>query len=105
MNIRIRLSSAFFLISCLSITAVVAGESEDARLLASQCAQCHGTNGTGMETLAGESYGELIDELNEMKQKTDLDIMHLQARGYSDAQIDLIADYFSKLPRPAGSGD
>ena len=105
MNTRIRLSSAFFLISCLSISAVVAGESEDARLLASQCAQCHGTNGTGMETLAGKSYGDIYSDMIGMKQKTELDIMHLQARGYSDAQIDLIADYFSQLPRPAGSGD
>jgi cytochrome c553 len=103
---RLRPLSAIFLISCLGITAAIAGEPEDARLLASQCAQCHGTNGAGMETLAGKSYGELVDELIEMKQKTtELDIMHLHARGYSDGQIDLIARYFSELPPPAGSSD
>lgn len=72
------------------------------RLLASQCAQCHGTNGKAvgeMESLAGESYAELLDELREMKADLDpRDIMHRQAAGYTDDQLARIARYFASLP-------
>ena len=69
------------------------------RLLASQCAQCHGTDGisvSGIESLAGES-DEILEEMFEMKRSTRNRVMHLQAKGYSDEQIRQIADYFSSL--------
>lgn len=79
------------------------------RLLASQCAQCHGTDGRAvgdMDSLAGESFQELLEELLEMKNSTDTDdIMHRQARGYSDEQLRSIADYFSRLPGGGGEDD
>lgn len=78
------------------------------RLLASQCAQCHGTNGSGgFEELAGESARELYDELIEMKYRRGTEsIMDLAARAYSDAELRLIADWFASQPRTgdAGSG-
>lgn len=73
------------------------------RLLASQCAQCHGTNGqsrTEIDGLAGESGDEIHEEMTEMKMEFEAgDIMHLQANGYSDEQIRLISEYFASLPR------
>lgn len=75
------------------------------RLLASQCAQCHGTNGNGLgfDELAGESAAELYDELLEMKYRSRIEgIMDRQARGYTDAQLRLIADHLATLP---GSGN
>jgi len=67
------------------------------RLLASNCFQCHGTNGTGgFDRLAGKSSGEIYNELKEMQQKSPPKMMDMHARGYTDAQIRLIADYFSK---------
>lgn len=67
------------------------------RLLASNCFQCHGTNGHGMESLAGESAREISGELFEMKQKpAGAEMMNVHAQGYTTAQINLIADYFSK---------
>ncbi|MBL8251731.1 MAG: hypothetical protein JNK31_08695 [Candidatus Competibacter sp.] len=79
------------------------------RLLASQCAQCHGTNGRAvgdMDSLSGESAQEIYEELLEMKNSTDLnDIMHRQAKGYSDAQIRLIADYYGSMSGGSGGGD
>ncbi len=72
------------------------------RLLASQCAQCHRTDANpnkGFEDLIGEEiYGELV----EMKQKNKLELMHLQAKGYSDEQIRLIDDYFNNLSNKNG---
>ena len=77
------------------------------RLLASQCAQCHGTDGisvSGIESLAGES-GEILEEMSEMKRSTRNRVMHLQAKGYSNAQIREIATYFSALYQGRGSSD
>jgi len=69
------------------------------RLLASQCAQCHGTDGRavgGMDRLAGESMNELWEEMLEMKYSGDMgDIMHRQAKGYTEEQIRLIAQYYA----------
>ena len=81
-------------------TTTLAASREDARLLTAQCAQCHGTNGTGMEHLAGKPYLELLDELLELKYKDEPppELMHMQARGYTDQQLEAIADYLSKLP-------
>jgi sulfide dehydrogenase cytochrome subunit len=70
------------------------------RLLASNCFQCHGTNGSGgFERLAGMSASELIGEMREMSAKNPPDIMDVHARAYTPAQIQAIANYLSKLPR------
>ncbi|MDO9220800.1 MAG: hypothetical protein Q7T90_07200 [Thiobacillus sp.] len=67
------------------------------RLLASNCFQCHGTNGHGMGELAGKSVSDLAGDVNEMALKSPgADMMFAHARGYSAAQVNLIADYFSK---------
>lgn len=70
------------------------------RLLASNCFQCHGTNGNGgFERLAGMSASEIVSEMREMRQATKPEMMDVHAKGYTDAQIQLIANYFSTLPR------
>lgn len=67
------------------------------RLLASNCFQCHGTNGHGMESLAGKSVSSIVEEMNEMRQKpAGASMMYVHARGYTPAQVNLIADYLSK---------
>jgi cytochrome c553 len=93
---------------CLAASPALAQDPDIDRLLASQCAQCHGTNGNAVgdiDSLAGEDFNELVDEMLEMKADDDLDdIMHRQARGYSDEQIRRIAAYFASLP-PADGGE
>jgi sulfide dehydrogenase cytochrome subunit len=70
------------------------------RLLASNCFQCHGTNGSGgFERLAGMSASELIGEMREMSAEKTPEIMDVHARAYTAAQIQAIANYLSKLPR------
>ena len=72
------------------------------RLLASQCAQCHRTDGNpdnGFEDLIGEEiYGDLV----EMKRENKRELMHLQANGYTEEQIILIDDYFDNLSANRG---
>lgn len=67
------------------------------RTLAANCFQCHGTDGYGMESLAGESAAEIVEEMLEMKWDTaNKDIMNVHAQAYTDEEVALIADYFSK---------
>lgn len=66
------------------------------RLLASNCFQCHGTNGSGgVEKLTGESASEIYNELKEMQQKVPPKMMEMHARGFTDAELKLIANYFA----------
>lgn len=71
------------------------------RLLASQCAQCHGTTGAGpgFEEIAGK---DIFRDLIEMKYRPVEGIMDRQARGYTDEQLQLISDYLSTLPGNGG---
>ena len=89
--------------TALALPALVYGQSPPGRLLASNCFQCHGTNGRaidGMERLAGKSAHEIYEELLEMKGKpANSNIMHVHARGYTDAQLRLIADYLARQSR------
>ncbi len=66
------------------------------RVLASNCFQCHGTNGYGYEELAGENASEIISELNEMKAKNpQKNIMNAHAMAYTTEEIKIIANYIS----------
>jgi cytochrome subunit of sulfide dehydrogenase len=70
------------------------------RLLASNCMQCHGTNGMdgGFDQLAGESVDDFIEKMKD--QQSHSSIMGAQARGFSDAELRQIASYFASLPKP-----
>jgi cytochrome c553 len=68
------------------------------RLLASNCFQCHGTNGSGgFDRIQGSS--ELLSELRKFAsgEEDPTGIMAAHAVGYTDQQLQLIADYLSKL--------
>ena len=80
------------------LTAAQAQVAPAGRLLASNCFQCHGTNGVAGELkIAGESASEIISELNEMRaENPGRNIMNVHAQAYTPAEITLIADYFAK---------
>lgn len=74
------------------------------RLLASQCAQCHGTNGhstTSWDSIAGESAGEIIEEMNEYPTSH---IMGAQGIGYTQSEIEDLAAYLSTLSSSESDG-
>jgi sulfide dehydrogenase cytochrome subunit len=68
------------------------------RVLASNCFQCHGTNGYAGELKIGEqSASSIISDLNEMKSKDPrANIMNVHAQAYTKEEIQLIANYISK---------
>ncbi|MBK6472687.1 MAG: cytochrome C [Betaproteobacteria bacterium] len=84
--------------------SVAAQSVNDGRLLASGCFQCHGTSGLkgGFGTLAGMGKEDMLNKLNNDMRSKDArsSIMNPHARGYTSYQLTLIADYFSKLPKP-----
>jgi sulfide dehydrogenase cytochrome subunit len=104
-------------VRCIAVAATVAAfalgvakadDYSDARMLASQCAQCHGTDGVsvgGIDSLAGAEYRDLRDKMFDMNRPGETgDIMKHQAKGYTRAQIELIAWFYSSLPK-AGEDD
>ncbi len=72
-----------------------------ARNLAATCANCHGTNGhavkgSGMDALAGMEKAKILQKLADYKSgDKPASIMHQIAKGYTEAQLDLIAGYFA----------
>lgn len=93
-----RLILAFIALAAAPIAATAqTAVSPPGRLLASNCFQCHATDGRGgFEKLVGKSSGEIYHELVEMRAENKPgDIMTRHALGYTDAQLKLIADYFA----------
>lgn len=64
------------------------------RLLASNCFQCHGTNGTGgFKNISGQTATSIKQYLNKPARS---DIMAAHAQGYTNAQLDLIIAYLQQ---------
>jgi len=91
----------------LACMAQTAGAPPPGRLLASNCFQCHGTNGnavSGFEKLAGMSANKFAKEMRELKTEADkTGIMKVHANGYTDAQLQEIGRYFASQARTAVS--
>lgn len=89
--------------ACLLLASGVALAADPnlGRNLAATCANCHGTNGqalkgSGMDALAGQEKAKILQKLAEFKSgDKPASIMHQISKGYSDAQLDLIATYFA----------
>jgi cytochrome subunit of sulfide dehydrogenase len=71
-----------------------------ARNLAAQCANCHGTNGKSVgevPSLAGQPAAVLLQKMQDYRAgKLPASIMHQLSKGYTDEQVALMADFFSK---------
>lgn len=65
------------------------------------CAACHGTDGKSpgaIPTIDGKSVKEMKDALTGFKNGTrPATVMSRLAKGYTDQEIDALADYFSKI--------
>jgi cytochrome c553 len=89
---------AAFMLGAMLAGGVSAQVVPEGRLLASNCFQCHGTNGKGpgFDKLAGKSASELYKELLEFRSgKEGKGIMAAHVMGYSDAQLRALSTYLS----------
>ncbi len=92
-----------FLISIALAATALAGSAhaqvgETGRLLASNCFQCHGTNGQGpgFDTIAGKPASEIYQELKDFQSgKEGAGIMAKHAMGYTDAQLQSLAAWLA----------
>ncbi len=96
------------MLGIISTTSVALAEDMTInRLLASQCAQCHGTYGRAVgdiDSLAGEN--DLYEEVMEMRREDRPDdIMDHQALGYTEDQIRRIAAYYGTISESGNSGN
>jgi len=85
------------------LAAGPAAAQDAGRYLAGNCANCHGTDGVsagGIPSLAGQPKAYMVEQLMEFKAgKRPSTIMGQLSKGYTDQQIDMLAEFFSKLPR------
>ncbi len=104
---RLALPALALATAVLATPCATWAQSQDAlhaRSLAATCANCHGTQGVArgeMKVLAGLPAPSLVATMAAYKAGTlPATIMSQIAKGYSDAQIALIADYFAAQPLP-----
>ena len=93
----------------LAATAPAWGQQDPnyARNLASTCFTCHGTDGRSVggipPSLAGQDRNYLLQAMKDFKAgKRPATIMHQQAKGYTDEELEAIAGYFARAK--AGPG-
>jgi cytochrome c553 len=74
------------------------------RAMASTCAACHGTNGLSVggavPGLAGINKEYFLNQMQAFREgKRDATIMQQLSKGYSDAEVAALGDYFSAQKR------
>lgn len=90
-------------------TVAHAQESAYARSLAATCFTCHGTDGRSVggipPSLAGQNKAYLLQQMKDLRSgKRPATLMHQQAKGYTDRELELIAGYFASVkPGPAAA--
>ena len=96
---------AFAALCLLGATGVSQAQDPNlARNLAATCANCHGTDGRTVDgdglgemvSLAGMPAAEILEKVNDYRSgDMPATIMHQIAKGYTEEQLQLIADYFA----------
>ncbi len=83
----------------LAVPAAFAVDEHPGRSLAANCTGCHGTQGRstgGMPSLAGLDRSYILNALEEFKSGARAaTVMQQHAKGYTEAQFALMADYFA----------
>lgn len=105
MNLRIHLATC--LVAGASAGAAMAQDATalHARALAASCANCHGTDGrtvdgSAIPSLVGMPKNYMVMQINAFKDGSrPATVMHQLSKGFTDQQIDSIANYFAATKR------
>ncbi len=91
---------AFCLIAPAGAVLADGSDGRVARDLSASCAACHGTEGRSVgkfAALAGQDAAKLVESLKAFRDGTrPASVMHQHAKGYTDDEFALIADFFSR---------
>jgi sulfide dehydrogenase cytochrome subunit len=108
-DISVKYSRAVIAV-CASLAAlalsspVSAAQDQGARSLAANCTGCHGPSGNSsgaIPTIAGLERAYIVTAVQEFKAGTrHATVMQQHAKGYTDQEIEILADYFSEQKRP-----
>ena len=92
----------FLICSVAHASEVLAAEITRGVMLSNSCAACHGTDGKSpgaIPRINGKSSQYISQTLYEFREgKRPATVMGRHATGYTDEEIQLIADYFSRQP-------
>jgi len=105
------MTSRFFVVIAASLaaastigpaTALAQVDANAGRYVAANCANCHGTHGVAkgaMPSLAGQKREQIVEQMRAFRDgKRPATLMHQLAKGYTDPQIEAIADFFARQP-------
>ena len=99
-----KLAASIAALACVMSTSAAAQDvdANQARYIAANCANCHGTTGKSsgaMPSLSGQSKVYLLEQMRAFRDgKRTATIMHQIAKGYTDAQVARLAAYFAAQP-------
>jgi len=96
---RFTFTLAALLAACPLTASAQTVDPDLGRNLAATCANCHNTTGrsvTGIPSIAGQPKDALAVALREFRDgKRPATVMHQLTKGYTDAQLELIAAHFA----------
>ena len=97
---RFLILTVFMFCSVAHVNEVLAMEITRGVMLSNSCAACHGTDGKSpgaIPSINGKSAQFLAQALHDFQEgKRTATVMGRHATGYSDEEIRLISDYFSR---------
>jgi len=95
--------AALTLLAAFAYAYPASGQKQAARSLAANCTGCHGPSGNSsgaIPAIAGLERAYIVTAMQEFKAGTrQATVMHQHAKGYSDQEIEILAEYFSKQKR------
>jgi len=95
-KMRVTLLAAAFMGGGLALPAS-AQDVNLGRNLGASCVTCHGKNATGTGTLDGMPKDRLMQTMKDFKSGArPATLMHQLSKGYTEQQVELLAEYFSK---------
>jgi cytochrome subunit of sulfide dehydrogenase len=91
-------------VAALLLAVASSAHAQDAQKLAAPCAICHGTDGRAVTKdvvpLAGLPREHIASQMRAFRDgQRPATVMHQIAKGYTDAQIDALAAWFSAQKR------
>jgi len=94
----------FSVLAFVLIPSVAFPQSLNGAVIANTCAGCHGTQGASVDTkippLAGQNVDEFVATMLAYRDGSRKGtIMNRVAKGYSDEEIQAIAEHFASFPK------